>query len=217
MLLGLQESSPRMNARRQGSWACRAIDARVPRVLGLGGQVALRGADQALRPALPCRRGPGSGHAAKQPLHTGPPDLRLLTQRTDDRPVSREEASAREGVLPARTSPPHWGVLWGPRPLCGRLWPLEENNMAPPFLSGWPSGSLQLTLPLQGLLGPLRKGPAAHLSLTSHPPASLQGGLTVTCPPGCGEGRRLGPQLGGPGSPGHDSADRPHRASPSPL
>ena len=69
------------------------------------------------------------------------------------------------GGLPARTSPPRWGVLWGPRPSAGRP---EENNTACPFLPEQPPGTLQLTPPLQGLLGPLRKGPAAHLSLTSH-------------------------------------------------
>ena len=182
MLLGLQESSPRMNARRQGSWACRAIDARVPRVLGLGGQVALRGADQALRPALPCRRGPGSGHAAKQPLHTGPPDLRLLTQRTDDRPVSREEASAREGVLPARTSPPHWGVLWGPGPLCGQALAAGGKQHGPSFPL-----RMALRMPAAHSATPVppgtpTKGPSSasvpHLSPASQPAGRAHGDLS---------------------------------------
>lgn len=148
---------------------------------------------------LPCPAGEAQGRATQgsSPSRLAHPGSACSPSTQDDCPVSREEVSAREGGLPAWTSPPCWGVLWGPRPSAGRPRAgLEENNTASPFIPEQPPGPCS-SLRRPGPPGAPTKGPRSasvpHLS----PTPSLQGGLTATCPPGCGGGRCAGPQSGG--------------------
>lgn len=200
-----------MNAGMQGSWACWTVDARVPPTCVGEGQVALGDADYVASPCpalLPPER-PRVGPSGKQ---TGPPGLSLLTQSTGRiAPVSRERRVPGEGGSPARNLPPRRGVLlWGPAP-CGQAW---RKTTASPFLPEQPPGTLQLTSVTPGPPGAPTKGPSSTSVLTSSLTPSLQGGLTATCPPGCGGAGVI--LLVGPGSPWPQPADRPHSEPPSP-
>ena len=121
------------------------------------------------------------------------------------------------GGLPAWTSPPCWGTLWGPRPSAGRPQAgLEENNTASPFIPEQSPGTLQLTPLPRASWGPYER---AQKRICPSP-------LTDTQPAGRAHGHlssRLwrgqvcGTPVGrGPAPLSHDSADRPHREPPSP-
>lgn len=153
---------------------------------------------QTLCPALPCRRGPGSGHPGKQPLQTGPPRLSLFTQHTGRLPCEQRGGECQgEGGSLLGPPLPAGACCGGPAPLQAgprQGWrkttqPLLSSQNSPPG----PCSSLRCP----GPPGAPTKGPRSasvpHLS----PTPSLQGGLTATCPPGCGGGRCAGPQSGG--------------------
>lgn len=151
---------------------------------------------QAVCPALPCRRGPGSGHPGRQPLQTGPPRLSLFTQHTGRLPCEQRGGECQgEGGSPLGPPFPAGACCGGPTPLRAGPRPggKQHSLSFPPRTAPWNPIAHS---PAQGLLGPVQKGPAA-ICPSPLTDTSLQGGLTVTCPPGCGGGRRAGRQLGG--------------------
>lgn len=155
---------------------------------------------QAVCPALPCRRGPGSGHPGRQPLQTGPPRLSLFTQHTGRLPCEQRGGECQgEGGSPLGPPFPAGACCGGPTPLRAGPRPggKQHSLSFPPRTAPWNPIAHSAA---QGLLGPVQKGPAA-ICPSPLTDTSLQGGLTVTCPPGCGGGRRAGPSWAGPGSP----------------
>lgn len=173
---------------------------------------------QALCPALPCRRGPGSGHPGRQPLQTGPPRLSLFTQHTGRLPCEQRGGECQgEGGSPLGPPFPAGACCGGPTPLRAGPRPggKQHSLSFPARTAPWNPIAHSAA---QGLLGPVQKGPAAHLSLTSHrhqPAGRAHGDLSSRL----WRGQACGTPVGrGPAPLSHDSADRPHREprSPSP-
>ena len=172
---------------------------------------------QTLCPALPCRRGPGSGHPGKQPLQTGSPRLSLFTQHTGRLPCEQRGGECQGGGAPCLDLPSLLGRAVGAPPLCrqapGRAGGKQHSLSFHPRTA---PGTLQLTPPPRASWGPYER---AQKRICPSP-------LTDTQPAGRAHGHlssRLwrgqvcGTPVGrGPAPLSHDSADRPHREPPSP-